>query len=185
MGCSDQTTIPDPTVSSPVKDDTVAETSKEATTPNASTLLSPISPITTQSAMTSTATPNLRPAPTITVPAPKNNLAVVYGQIRRVDGQPYVKTLVRLGEITWVPGQEGIDGFASSDRVNSPQDTTDEWGNFIIEDVPPGSYGLAVDNPELPNSTVYILNDTGDRLLVIETGPKQIVDLGVVKFNFN
>jgi len=184
MGCSSQTNVPTTTSTPTLEVDASTVVSSATATSESSVFLSPVSPITTETVSTSTPTPDPGPVPTITVPAPKDDLGVVYGQIYRLNGHPYAKTLVRLGEIIWLPGKEGVDGFASSDRFNSPQDITDAWGNFIIENVPAGSYGLAVDNPEFAESTVYVLNEVGDKLLIIDVEPGKVVNIGTVKFDF-
>lgn|GEM_PF-6353949 len=155
----------------------VVETKTPEPATEVSTLVSPVSPIQVE------VTPP-GPPPTIVVPKPAKDSGIVYGRLSHLDGTPFAKTNVRLGTIIWSPGQEGIDGFVAADKTSSPQTLTDDWGNFVIKDVPPGSYGLAVDNPELSGFTGYILNEAGDKILIIEVKAETVTNLEEIHFEF-
>jgi hypothetical protein len=148
--------------------------------------VSPVSPVgsTNTSGPTATPTVNLTPAPTITVPAPASGMGVVHGRLLHLDDRPFANTSLRLGAIVWTPGQEGDSGFVAADKFTSPQAVTDAWGNFVIEDVPPGDYGLAVDNPELSTATVYVLDETEQKIIVINVTPDSVTALEEIRLEF-
>ena len=188
FGCSSQveTTTSEPTIeTSATKPTSAIETASP--TPDVAAFQSPISPISTgqlSAVTTPTRVPPTGAPPTITIPQPEPGQGIVHGRLLRPDNSPYVETAVRLGNIVWSPGQEGVDGFVAADRNRSPQSVTDTWGNFIIEDVPPGDYGLAVDNPDLASATAYVPNETGDKILVITIDPNGVIDLKEIKISF-
>lgn len=131
-----------------------------------------------------TPTPTLGPGPTITVPAPEADTGVVHGRLLHLDERPFVETTLRLGTIVWTPGKEGEDGYVASDRTAAPQVVTDPWGNFVFESIAPGSYGLAVDNPEFPDATVFVLSDAGDKIMVVNVEAGGVVNLNEVQLEF-
>jgi hypothetical protein len=185
-GCGGQaeTATPEP---APTTVPPTAESADPTPASETAVFESPISPVATavnSPLPTPSPTPQVGPPPTVTPPEPEAGQGVVYGRLTYPDGTSYVETTIRLGAITWQPGKEGDDGFVASDRLRSPSATTDEWGIFILEEVPPGDYGIAVDNPAVPGSTGYVPSDTGDKILVVSVAAGQTVDLQEIQIAF-
>ncbi|MCB0211822.1 MAG: hypothetical protein KDJ52_20955 [Anaerolineae bacterium] len=172
LSCSTET--PTPTEAAPATEEATLESVQFVPTP-----------IPEESSPLPTPTPTLGPMPTITIPSPEGDTGVVHGRLLHLDDQPFADTTVRLGTIVWSPGKEGEDGYVASDRTASPQAQTDDWGNFVFENIPPGSYGLAVDNPEFTELTAFVLNDIGDKILVVEVEAGTVVDLEEVRLEFD
>jgi hypothetical protein len=136
---------------------------------------SPVSPIASPA-------PEQEIAPTLKVPEPESGKGTVVGVLYdQALEQPYAHQFIYLARIGEMKPQQG-DGepmlFAELDVTSDPFAQTDETGRFVIENVEPARYVIAV---RLPNLQELLLYDTGTSAnLFVEVEPGKIADMGVV-----
>lgn len=115
-----------------------------------------------------------------TVPAPKENMGVVTGELFSTKmNAPLSNIGVYLGEyVLLTPGP----GYLISIRQNgSPHTMTDDQGRFIVEDVKPGKYPLLA---WTPHSSHVVPDESGKKELVVTVTAGKVTDLGKLSVEF-
>jgi hypothetical protein len=131
-----------------------------------------ISPV--QTPKPSTATPE--------VPMPRNDKGTVVGIIyNQTQETPFADRTIYLAKVTELKAPDGSpEGFmAELDVKNDPFDDTDESGRFVIENVEPGLYGIAVRLPSLQETLLYEADTNVNLSVQIEAG--KISDMGILR----
>ena len=114
-------------------------------------------------------------APTAIPKTPDPNLGVVKGSLLLVD-QPVARVILYLAEV--VTSASG-GRVVALDRTKSIRATTDEQGDFMFINVPPGAYGLVFDRII---DSYLLLTPAGDDLIMTITTNEQI-DLGALNYD--
>lgn len=114
-------------------------------------------------------------SPTAIPQTPNPNLGVVKGSLLLVD-QPVGRVILYLAEV--VTSASG-GRVVALDRTKSIRATTDEQGNFVFINVPPGVYGLVFDRII---DSYLLLMPAGDDLIMTITANEQI-DLGALNYD--
>ncbi len=164
MGCNRN--VPPAQPNTPVR--TPAEVSPEST----------VSPLVAVSVL-----PTPTPVPTIDLAAiqvtPDRGALVGVLLVRGTSGEmrPVANTKLALGEIlTDEDGNERIVGY---DPAAAPSTITDENGAFVLEDVPPGRYGLVLD---IVMSSFLLFDEGSGDPLFVEVTAGEITDVGVLEY---
>ena len=152
-------------------------------TPSVSPLESPLQPassIPTPPAATSPATELVA---AVDVPTPESGKGTAVGTIYDESrGEPYAGQFIYLAKVIELGSQEGDDPpvlFAELDVRSDPFDQTDEQGRFVVENVEPGLYALAVRLPNLRETLLYDAETEAN--LSVEIVPDEISDIGTVR----
>ena len=120
--------------------------------------------------------------PTPNIPAPQSGKGTVVGIIYdRLEGNPFADRAIYLAQIGTLGSPTGgtTGFFAGLDTKSDPHAQTDGSGRFVIQNVTPGRYALAV---WLPNFRQDLLYDATTRnVLTVELKPGEISNMGVVK----
>jgi hypothetical protein len=145
----------------------------------------PISPVQRPNSPIPTPTPevSLGTPPPLVLPTPSSDLGVVHGRIVYPNGSPIGAAPVRLGAIVWFDGKEGEEGIVLAERGTAPQTVSDAWGRFVIAGVAPDTYGLGVHELN-SDGTLFVPDDTGDKILQVEVKAGSTIDLGEIEVNF-
>jgi hypothetical protein len=120
------------------------------------------------------------PLPTPTVATLSPDKGAVTGLVLAQVGaelQPAPKTIVYLAAT--VKDASGTEVFISFDRVNSPRTATDDKGRFVFWNIPPGRYGLIVDQI---SRSIPLSRLGADQLLIIEVSAGEQVDVGTLSY---
>jgi hypothetical protein len=142
----------------------------------------PISPLQLSSATSpvATAVPEQESVSAIAdIPEPESGKGTVVGIIYdRKRGEPYALQFIYLAEVIEMEHQGGGDPmlFAELDVQSDRFDQTDENGRFVVENVEPGLYALAVRLPNLKETLLYDADTTRNLSVKIEAG--KISDMG-------
>jgi hypothetical protein len=117
--------------------------------------------------------------PPITKPAePDKGKATVYGQvIEKTSGEPIADIVVRLAEVH----REGEGGVFLLDLANSPGTRTDEKGEFILANFPPGEYVMAIGDGDNINDYDVIEDTKTGKPKVWTAVADQAADWGINK----
>jgi hypothetical protein len=103
--------------------------------------------------------------------------AIIYDEPNQ---RPFADRSIYLAQLEELNAPDGsqVGLIAVLDVTSDPFAQTDETGGFVIENVEPGKYALAV---RLPNLRELLLHDAGTgNNLIIEVMPGEILDMGVV-----
>lgn len=92
--------------------------------------------------------------------------------------EPAGKVQIFLGEV--LISSEGVPAMISLDKANAPKTRTDDLGQFVFENVPPGNYGLIID--VITHSVLLKYPDSGEDLL-IEMQEGDDVNLGELYYS--
>jgi hypothetical protein len=135
--------------------------------------------ITVISACSSTPeTPAPTPTPTL---APDKGRVVGTLQVRSGNSpQPMRNYSLYLGET--VKDNQGKDTFVGLDRLHSPRATSDYQGHFGFQNIPPGTYGLIVDNVY----TAFLLlkpSQDKEEAIIVTIAPGKEMDLGTLLYD--
>lgn len=122
---------------------------------------------------------NANPAPAVAnAPTPTSDPAMsqLRGQML-VKGEPVTTGILYLSEL--IKDNTGKEVVASFSRESRLRGDFDEYGNFVVWNVPPGRYGVVYDLV----STAFLLTfpDREDSLIVTVTGGDD-QDLGVLDY---
>jgi len=142
--------------------------------------LQPASSIPTPPAATSAPTELVA---TVDVSAPESGKGTAVGTIYDESrGEPYSGQFIYLAKVIELGSQDGDEPpvlFAELDVRSDPFDQTDEQGRFVIENVEPGLYALAVRLPDLRETLLYDAETEVN--LSVEIEPDEISDIGTVR----
>jgi hypothetical protein len=106
-------------------------------------------------------------------------VGAIYDESR---GEPYSGQFIYLAKVLELGNQDGEGPpvlFAELDVRSDPFDQTDEQGRFVIENVEPGLYALAVRLPSLRETLLYDAETEVN--LSVEIEPDAISDIGTVR----
>lgn len=149
VGCSDDEPTPEPTVA-PTAAPTVAPTAAQAESPlNAP--VSPLgSPLPTPTTATAAAAENVAVIPAAGAPVDPKTTATTGAATGRIfinneqGFKPVTGVIVALAAV--ITGEDGMERAAGYDAANAPRNDIRDDGTFVIENVPPGRYGVILDS---------------------------------------
>ncbi len=117
--------------------------------------------------------PTTTPLPTVT-PAP--DTGVVVGVIL-YNGEPVARYTLYLAEV--IKDEQGQDSVAALKRISSPRTATNDQGQFVFLNVPPGKYGLVLDLVQ----SAYLLHDPkSNEQIILTVTANEEVDIGTFDF---
>jgi len=122
------------------------------------------------------------PALTSPIAQPAGERGTVRGQVFNLAGTlPVANTPVYLARVYRFDGNQG--GIFALDAAAAPRSTTQADGRFVIADVEPGEYVLAVGEAS-SIKTPSGLNGPDGAARVIRVEPGTFVDLGAVRVDY-
>lgn len=111
----------------------------------------------------------------------------ISGQIiaKTVEGAYVPLAGYTIGLGTLVPREDGEGDMAAAyDPSNSPTTTTNEFGQFVFNDIEPGRYGLILDAVVNQALLSYPLgSEEGNGSILMELEADQHVDLGTLRYD--
>lgn len=116
--------------------------------------------------------------PTLPPPTKAANTGIVEGTLLHYN-EPVVNAILYLAGL--IKDAQGQDVFASLDRINSPKSLTDDKGNFIFYNIPPGKYGLVLDTVQ--DSYLLHYPETPQQIIIEVTADSR-VSLGELNFQY-
>lgn len=102
------------------------------------------------------------------------------------DTQPYADRNIYVAQLIEFERMDGGDGplfFATLDSNSDPNTWTDANGRFVVENLDPGTYVLAVQLPTLEEQLLESATSGGN--ISFEIGAGEIIDLGVISIRSN
>jgi hypothetical protein len=140
------------------------------------TFVSPVSPIVTPLAG------KVAPSSTPQVPDPEKGKGTIVGVLYdQRQGKPYAGQSIYLGKVNELKSADGSKPipFVELNVKVDPHADTDANGHFVIQDVAPGRYALAVWRPDLQQR---LLHDAAKNIsIAVEVKPDEISDLGTLQ----
>lgn len=106
-------------------------------------------------------------------PEPSASSGVVAGVIQ-VNNEPIPNLTIYLAEV--LLDSEGLERVASYDRINSPRAFTNEDGEFVFSNIPPGRYGLVLDTV-LSAYLLHLPQEDTALMITIEAGQVTEIEL--------
>ncbi|MEZ4735765.1 MAG: hypothetical protein R3E79_52410 [Caldilineaceae bacterium] len=173
-GCSDDEPTPEPTVAPPAA--AATPTAAQAESP----LNAPDSPLptaTTAAAAAAVEEVNIIPVSAPVDPQTTATTGAATGRIFINNAQgfrPVTNVIVALAAV--ITGDDGIERAAGYDAANAPRTDIREDGTFVIDNVPPGRYGVILD--AVTTSILLKEAENLDNSLVITIEEGEITDLG-------
>lgn len=148
-GCSDEEPTPEPTVA-PTAAPTVAPTAAQAESPlNAPN--SPLSsPVPTPTPVAAAPAETVAIIPPVAAPVDPKTTATMGAATGRIfinnehGFKPVTGVIVALAAV--ITGDDGVERAAGYDAANAPRNDIRDDGTFVIENVPPGRYGVILDS---------------------------------------
>lgn len=112
---------------------------------------------------------------------PDTSRGTVVGQVLDLAGQrPISNTIVSLGRVSRAPDGSGV---FTLEVGASPSSLTDTAGRFVIKDVPPGEYVLAVGDPVgIRVPSVAMKSPTEVKTFTVQPGV--VTEVGVVRVDY-
>lgn len=120
------------------------------------------------------------PTPTPNIPAPASGKATIAGVVY-FNNKPYAERDIYLAKVgNWIAADGKPAGqFAELDVSTDPRGYTDPGGRFIIENVEPGQYVLAV---RLPSLQENLLTDAETNTnFFVELKSDEVTTLGTIR----
>jgi len=115
----------------------------------------------------------------INIPSPSPDTGIVVGRMIIDDGldSPYLAPAIYLGSAI-KPSNPDYPPLISLDLVNDRLATQDINGNFVIDNIQPGDYGLIIWSPY--SQTLITDSTDSSSPLVISIVPGSVLDLGTI-----
>jgi len=182
--CSDEEPTPTPTVAAPTAAPAAAEPTATPTSAQPESPLNADSPLPTPTPETAAAaadTVNVIPVSGPVDPQTSATTGAATGRVFVNNAQgfrPVTNVLVALAEV--ITGDDGVERAAGYDPAVAPRNDIREDGTFVIDNVPPGRYGVILDAV----TTSILIKDAAnlDNSLVITIEAGQVTDLGVLVY---
>lgn len=174
-GCSGDEPTPEPTVAAPAAAATPTVAQPE------SPLNAPDSPLPT--ATTAAAAENVSIIP-VSAPVDPQTTATTGAATGRIfinnaqGFRPVTNVIVALAAV--IAGDDGIERAAGYDAANAPRTDIREDGTFVVDNVPPGRYGVILD--AVTTSILLKEVENLDNSLVITIEADKVTDLGTLVY---
>jgi hypothetical protein len=122
---------------------------------------------------------NLRPSasPTATVIPGTGQVMGILQLMSNGNPHPVKNSLLYLAET--IKDSSGNNSFAAMDRIHSPRTESDDNGRFTFVNIPPGNYGLILDQV---SSSYLLLKPGSQEVMIISVSADERVDLGTLTY---
>lgn len=170
--CSGDEPTPEPTVAAPAATPTATQPESPLDAPN-----SPLPTATPQAVVPAAVAENVIPLGAPINPQTTETTGAATGRIFIHNDQgfrPVTNVIVALAAV--ITGEDGVERAAGYDAANAPRNNIRDDGAFVIENVPPGRYGVILD--AVITSILIKEAENPENSLVITVEAGKVTDLG-------
>jgi hypothetical protein len=113
----------------------------------------------------------------VEIPKPGEDAGVVTGKLLTPDenGEPYLATIYLARTVE--ADQEGFPPLIAFSEETDPKAVQDSSGQFVVAEVPPGTYALIIWTPV---TSIVIEETEGEDYLLFEVKAGEVTDLGII-----
>lgn len=113
----------------------------------------------------------------LVIPDPGEDTGVVTGKLLTADenGEPYLATLYLARTVD--ADEEGFPPLIAFSEETDPRAVQDSTGQFVVAEVPPGTYALVIWTPV---TSIVIEETDSEEYLLFEVKAGEVTDLGII-----